>query len=52
MGKRRLTVSLTKTVVPLHDFVIFLDLLFDVRQFALEVLAALLLLKESWVLAR
>ena len=38
--------GLAVSVVPLHDFVVLLDLLFDVRQFALQVLAALLLLQE------
>lgn len=37
-------------VVPLHDFIILLDLLFNVGQFALQVLAALLLLEERRVL--
>lgn len=38
------------TVIPLHDFIVLLDLLFNVGQFALQVLAAFLLLKERWVL--
>ena len=45
-------VSLAVSVVPLHDFIVLLDLLFDVRQFALQVLAALLLLQERRVLVR
>lgn len=43
-------VCLIIAVIPLHDFIILLDLLFDVGKFALQVLAALLLLQESWVL--
>lgn len=43
-------VCLIITVIPLHDFIILLDLLFNVGKFALQVLAALLLLEESWVL--
>lgn len=45
-------VSLAVSVVPLHDFIVLLDLLLDVRQFALQVLAALLLLQERRVLVR
>lgn len=41
---------LGESVVPLHDLIVLLDLLLDVRQFALQVLAALLLLEESGVL--
>lgn len=41
---------LAVSVVPLHDFIVVLDLLFDVRQFALQVLAALLLLQERRIL--
>lgn len=43
-------VCLIITVIPLHDFIILLDLLFNVGKFALQVLAALLLLEESRVL--
>lgn len=43
-------VCLIITVIPLHDFIILLDLLFNVGKFALQVLAALLLLQESRVL--
>lgn len=42
--------ALAVSVVPLHDFVVFLYPLFDVRQFALQILAALLLFQESRVL--
>lgn len=37
-------------VIPLHDFIVLLDILFNVGKFALQVLAALLLLEESGVL--
>lgn len=44
------TVCLIVSVIPLHDFIVLLDLLFNVRKFALQVLAALLLLEERRVL--
>lgn len=47
---RGLRASLTKPIVPLHNFIVFLDLLLDMRQLALQVLAALLLFEESGVL--
>ena len=43
-------VRLIITVVPLHDFIILLDLLFNMGKFALQVFTALLLLEESRVL--
>lgn len=43
-------VILTVAVIPVHHFVIFLDLLLDVREFVLQVLASLFLFKESGVL--
>lgn len=42
--------GLAVAVVPLHDFVIFLDLLFDVRQFVLQVVTSLFLLQKCWIL--
>lgn len=44
------TVHLIVSVIPLHDFIIFLDLLFNVWKFALQVLAALLLFEKRRVL--
>lgn len=44
------TVHLIVSVIPLHDFIVLLDLLFNVWKFALQVLAALLLLKKRRVL--
>lgn len=44
--------SLTVPIIPLHDFIVFLNLLFDMRQLTLQVLTALLLLEESGILGR
>lgn len=49
-SQKGLSVGLTVAIVPLHDFIVFLNLLLDMRQFALQVLAALLLLQESGIL--
>lgn len=49
-SQKGLGVGSTVAVVPLHDFVVFLNLLLDMRQFTLQVLAALLLLQESGIL--
>lgn len=49
-SQKGLSVGSTVAVVPLHDFVVFLNLLLDMRQFTLQVLAALLLLQESGIL--
>lgn len=43
-------VCLIITIIPLHDFIILLDLLFNVGKFALQVLTALLLFEKRWVL--
>lgn len=43
-------VRLAESVVPVHDLVVFVDLLFDVGQFVLQVLTPLPLLKERRIL--
>lgn len=43
-------VHLIISVIPLHDFIVLLDLLFNVWKFALQVLAALHLLQKRRVL--
>lgn len=40
----------TEAVVPLHDLVIFLDLLLDMGEFALQILTTLFLLQERRIL--
>lgn len=44
------SLALAESIVPVHDLVVFADLVFYVGQFALQVLATLPILQECGVL--
>ena len=45
-----MSLALAESIIPVHDFVVFADLVFYVGQFALQVLATLPILRECGVL--